>query len=139
MLERSAFESEADALAAVGVQLSRRLADIGGVPPTAWADILPAATLTDRIPAQDSATPATSAPAMLRRYRYVIRTDDLKLVESLLDSIKVLVPTGMLFPVSQPAAAAGAIGTIVVEGLKLLKRATRARASTNEASPCSPS
>jgi hypothetical protein len=122
MLDDRAFESEADALAVVGVELGRRLEDVAGVLPIAWATILPGAALTDQVPAGDSAIPGTSAPAIVRRYRWVIRTDDLKLVEALLDAIKVLIPTGILFPVVGPVAATGAIGAVVVEGIKLLKR-----------------
>jgi hypothetical protein len=115
-------ESEADALAMIGVRLAARVKDVPDAGRINWVSVLSQGALTDRVTVADTATPSTSAAAMVRRFRYVIRTDDLKLVESLMDAVAALVPTGLLIPVSQPSAAAGAVATAVVHGLKLLKR-----------------
>jgi hypothetical protein len=117
------FESETDALAVIGVRLAARVKDVPDAGRIDWVRVLSPSVLTDRIEiVADPKTPSTSAPAMVRRFRYVIRTDDLKLVESLMDAVAALIPTGLVVPVSQPAAAAGAVTTAIVHGLKLLKR-----------------
>ena len=91
LLMSDQFGSETDALAAIGMRLAAHVKDVPGAGRIGWISVLPAGVLTERIEVAD---PATSAPAMVRRFRYVIRTDDLKLVESLMDALAALIPSG---------------------------------------------
>ena len=115
------FESEADARATIGVLLSKRLGERQLGNGATWMDVVPPGALTDRVEVELLGT-ATAAPATIKKYRYVIRSEDLKLAESVLDAINKLIPTGLLIAVAKPTALPIAAASIVIDALKLLKR-----------------
>ena len=114
------FESEADALSAIAATVSRTMPDPEGLR-IAWTEIIPADALIDRIDTGVT-LPEGSASAMFRRYRYVIRKEDLKLFDSALDLLRTLGTMGLLFQVAQPVAATAAMLGLAIDGAKLLGR-----------------
>jgi hypothetical protein len=126
------FESQADALSAIAAILSKTVPHPDGFR-IAWTDILPADALIERVDTGVT-LPDGAAAAMFRRYRYVIRKDDLKLFDSGLDLLKTLGAMGLLFKVDQPMAMTAAVLGVGIDAAKLLGRVRSKAAILDERS-----
>ena len=68
--------------------------------------------------------PEGGSPMMIDRFRYVIRKDDLKLIDAILDGIKVAAPVGFFGAsgISGTAEVAAVIG-LIIAGFKICRDA----------------
>jgi|SRR5215831_4307116 len=89
-----------------------------------WANIIEGIPLIERITVRAEKPSGHAAGALVRRFRYVIRNDDLQLFNSILDALVAGVAVGFFLPPHiDPLARWRAIATISAVMLKVGKQA----------------
>jgi hypothetical protein len=116
------FDSEIDARDFVLIHLAERLA-ADGLAEVELRQLPILEGLIDRTEIAGAPSVSSASPALVHRFHWVIRTDDLRLVDLVVDAMVKLFGAGLLFVAIPSAAPAVAVATIVGEGVKLLSRA----------------
>src|SRR5215468_7301166 len=82
-----------------------------------WIEIIHGTQLIEK---EQLSVPEGGSPMMIDRFRYVIRKDDLKLIDAILDGIKVAAPVGFFGAsgISGTAEVAAVIG-LIIAGFKI--------------------
>lgn len=90
----------------------------------AEADLIEVVQGTQFIEKERLSVPEGGSPMMIERFRYVIRKDDLRLIDAILDGIKVAAPVGFFGAsgISGTAEMAAVIG-LIIAGFKICRDA----------------